>query len=228
MADPVLRIEAPNLRTRRGARIAGALVAVLIHLLPIALLWTGGEPVRDEPATLPPLQITLHDRPAGALASAPLDVPLSAPDFELVPPEVRVQAETEAPADAGSDAPSAPPTAVASSPAAVPATGPRAASARDCWPHRWLLRMSRTIESALKYPADANRRGLRGTAFVRVSIERSGRVLQAALVRGSGHAQLDAEARAVIGRIGRFEPFASGDCVGYDVIVVDQPVRFGQ
>ena len=105
---------------------------------------------------------------------------------------------------------------------------PRVASARDCWPYRWLLRMSRTIDSALRYPTDARRRGQRGTAFVRVSVERTGHVLLAPVVRSSGHALLDAEARAVIQRIGRFEPLAAGDCVGYDVIVVDQPVRFGR
>lgn len=202
----------PPLSTTPRVRLVGALAAVLVNVLPIALLSRcSDEAARDEPATLPPLQVSLHDRPAPAGAPARFDIQAPAPSFDIALPELQVEAD---------------PVPLPQSPVATaiqaPAAAPRVASARDCWPYRWLLRMSRTIDSALRNPGG----GERGTAYVRVSIQRSGYILEAPLIRSSGHPRLDAEARAVMQRIGRFEPLQPGDCPGYDVIVVDQPVRF--
>ena len=219
MADPLLHSDA-------RARLAGASAVVLVHLLPVAMLSRCDESVQMEPASPPPLHVTLHDRPAREIAGAGFEIQPVMPRLEFTPVDLVMEAEP-----APIPEPVVPQTSASSpGPAAAPSasTSPRVASARDCWPYRWLLRMSRTIDSALKYPAEARLRGERGTAFVRVSVERSGQVLESPLIRSSGHSRLDGEARAVIQRVGRFQPMEPGDCIGYDVIVVDQPVRFAR
>lgn len=230
MADPLPYFEAPPLRTRNGVRAAGALAVVLIHALLLAAIRRCDEPAKDALSAPPTLRVALHGAPVDPRPPRDLAISPAAPALDLVLPELHVQA---APVPESNPAPAAAvaaPDRDASSPGvpAPPRTAPaRAAAARDCWPFRWLLRLSRTIDSALRHPAHARRRGERGTALLRMSVERGGQVLDAVLVRSSGHPQLDAEARAVVARIGRFEPLSPGECPGYDVIVVDQPVRFG-
>ena len=216
VADPLARDEPPNLRASRRARIAALFAAALIHLLFMAALSVRPPPATDEPAALPPLQISLHEAPSRPAApSLAFDIRSDATRTEIAPPDFEVDPEPPLP----------PPAAAAAAPAA-PVTSTRADAPRPaCWPYRWLLGVSRSIESALRHPRNA--RGERGTAFVRISVERDGRIVEAPLLRSSGHPRLDAEARDVFVRIGRFEPVAPGDCAGYAVIVVDQPVRFG-
>lgn len=220
VADPFARDEPPDLRASRRARIAGLIAAALIHLLFMAALSVRPRPAMDEPAAMPPLQISLHDaRSRSAAPAFAFDIRPDAPRTEIAPPDFEM----------GPEPMPVPPSPPAAAPAAAPAgpvTSTRADAPRPaCWPYRWLLGVSRSIESELRHPRNA--RGERGTAFVRISVERDGRIVEAPLLRSSGHPRLDAEARDVFVRIGRFEPVAPGDCAGYAVIVVDQPVRFG-
>lgn len=57
--------------------------------------------------------------------------------------------------------------------------------------------MSAWLQSHKTYPDEARERGEEGSALVRFTVDRSGRVLEFALVRGSGFASLD----AAIGRM---------------------------
>ena len=200
---------------------------MLAHLL-LAILWRIDVPSREEPAELPPLEVSLHDPQPQSADPLAFDIRPRAPATSFADPQLRVQMEPEIPRDPNPlQAPESTPATTTPS-SAAPSSTPRVGANRDCWPYRWLLRFSRTIDSALRYPADARRRDERGTALVRVNVERSGLVLETRLLRSSGHRLLDVEARDVIHRIGRLEPMGPGECAGYDIIVVDQPVRFGR
>ncbi len=227
MVDPSLRDEAPELRPGRRWR-AGTLIAVLLVHLLVAMLWRLETQLPEEPAELPPLEVSLHDPQPRSVDPLTFDIRPPAPSPSFLAPELLVQMDAEilpGPMPPQPPASAHAPTTVAPS---APASTQRLGSTRDCWPYRWLLRFSRTIDSALRYPADARLRNERGTAFVRVNVERSGHVLETRLLRSSGYPLLDVEARDVIHRIGRFESMTPGECAGYDVIVVDQPVRFGR
>lgn len=97
----------------------------------------------------------------------------------------------------------------------------------DCMPLHWLQGMSRRISFGLHYPARSRRLGERGTAHVRVSVRRDGRVLDTVLLRGSGYPSLDQEAQGVFLRIARFDPVPLDACRGAGIVVIDQPIAFG-
>lgn len=82
------------------------------------------------------------------------------------------------------------------------------------------------ISDRQQYPAVARQRGERGTAHVRLNIDRSGRVLEAPLARSSGSSSLDAEAQDLMRRIGSFGRVPDSACPGWSIIVIDQPVSF--
>ncbi|MGH8516447.1 MAG: energy transducer TonB [Panacagrimonas sp.] len=207
--------------------MAAVFAVVLGHVL-LGLLWRLDLAPPDAPAALPPLEVRLHEPLPLSVGPLAFDVRPQAPPMSFAAPELVVEMEAETLADPIALQPPASAPATAPSAPATPGSTQRQASTRDCWPFRWLLRLSRTIDSALRYPADARRRNERGTALVRVNVQRSGHILETRLLRSSGHPLLDTEARDVVHRIGRFEPMTPGECAGYDVIVVDQPVRFGR
>lgn len=163
---------------------------------------------------------------------APLQAPhtrlLPAPDWSAFAPQLPAetlptfdlaQAHAESTQGAAtSNAPNAPASARAA---------PRPASAIDCLPLHWLRGVSQRIGHALHYPPSARQLRQRGTAYVRVSVARSGAVIESPLLRGTGHRALDLEAQAVIQRIGRFAPVPADACVGADILVIDQPIQFG-
>jgi periplasmic protein TonB len=64
--------------------------------------------------------------------------------------------------------------------------------------------IARWVERYREYPLAARRRGLEGTAVVRLRLGADGTVLQAQIVRDTGHALLD---RAALGMIERAAPF---------------------
>jgi periplasmic protein TonB len=64
--------------------------------------------------------------------------------------------------------------------------------------------IARWVERYREYPLAARRRGLEGTAVVRLRLGADGTVLQALIVRDTGHALLD---RAALGMIERAAPF---------------------
>lgn len=58
-------------------------------------------------------------------------------------------------------------------------------------PARWQSQLIAHLERRKRYPSAARRRGQEGTAQIRFTIDGSGNVLSAELVRSSGHAALD-------------------------------------
>ena len=87
--------------------------------------------------------------------------------------------------------------------------------------------VSRMISSSQKWPLMSKQMGETGTAMVRLKIARDGRVVEATLIRPTGHARLDQEARAVVLRIGRFMPVPSRLRPDDEFLLLDQPMRFG-
>jgi periplasmic protein TonB len=64
----------------------------------------------------------------------------------------------------------------------------------------WNSAISAALERAKRYPSDAKSRGEQGTAVVAFSIDRGGHVLSSRIARSSGHAALDQETLATVGR----------------------------
>ncbi len=127
--------------------------------------------------TRPPLRRAPARRPA---AAAPPPLPASA-----IP----------------SPAPASPPVAAAPSP---PAANPSAANAASEASAReaatWASRLAAHLVRFRHYPPDAERRGFTGVAMMRFSVDASGRIVSASLVRGTGHETLDEEAQAWLQR----------------------------
>lgn len=74
------------------------------------------------------------------------------------------------------------------------------------------------------YPAAARQRHLEGTASVRVTINRDGRVIAVALAKSSGYAVLDREAVAMARRASPFPAIPPG--LGRSQITIRAPIRF--
>lgn len=87
--------------------------------------------------------------------------------------------------------------------------------------------VSRMISSSQKWPLMSKQMGETGIAMVRLKIARDGRVMEAQLIRATGFARLDDEARAVVMRIGRFMPVPSRLRPNDEFLLLDQPMRFG-
>lgn len=87
--------------------------------------------------------------------------------------------------------------------------------------------VSRMISSSQKWPLMSKQMGETGIAMVRLKIARDGRVVDAQLLRATGYARLDEEARAVVLRIGRFMPVPSRLRPNDEFLLLDQPMRFG-
>jgi protein TonB len=87
--------------------------------------------------------------------------------------------------------------------------------------------VSRMISSSQKWPLMSKQMGETGIALVRLKIARDGRVVEAQLLRATGYARLDEEARAVVMRIGRFMPVPSRLRPNDEFLLLDQPMRFG-
>lgn len=67
-------------------------------------------------------------------------------------------------------------------------------------PARWQSRLMAHLERRKKYPADARRRGERGTVYVRFRIDDAGNVSSVSLVRSSGYPALDNEVLSLVRR----------------------------
>jgi protein TonB len=67
-------------------------------------------------------------------------------------------------------------------------------------PANWQSLLMAHLEHRKRYPSDARARGDRGTVYVRFSIDSSGNVLSASLVRSSGFSELDQEVVSLVHR----------------------------
>lgn len=68
-----------------------------------------------------------------------------------------------------------------------------------------------------RFPADARSRGEQGTAVVSFALDGSGRVTRVSVVRGTGYASIDQEARAMVRRASPFPAPPDGRAVSFTV-----------
>lgn len=218
-AEPVQR--------RAATRVLGVATTLLLHgLIAFWLLFEPRLLQQEAPAALPPLQVRMITAAtAPALPAVPLRfTPPPPQQLSRQGPVLVLEGSTilTEPMPRNETTASATQTAMA-----APAfRRSREGLNPDCLPRGWLLQMSQLINFSLRYPAQARQLGAMGTAYVRVSVARDGRVQEARLLQSSGNGSLDSEAQDVIRRISRFAPVPQARCAGYDIIVVDQPIRF--
>lgn len=201
-----------------------SLCLLLVLAVHIALgVWALNWRVEAAPVELPPAAILLELAPlptvappppaaAAIIEPSPTPEPVVAPKPKLVlekpKPKPKLQAKPVKPAPqpptpATKPAPVAPPsasTAPAAAPAAAQASVSSAsAAAKASWQNRLLSHLARYK----RYPEQARRRGIQGTAQVRFNLDRSGKVLSVALAQSSGNSTLD---RATLSMIRRASP----------------------
>ena len=75
-------------------------------------------------------------------------------------------------------------------------TGGQAASADPTARNRYLASLMAALRNRLRYPDAARSQGVKGSATVRFTMDRSGRIVSASLVRSAGHPALDQAALA--------------------------------
>jgi protein TonB len=190
-------------------RWSGALgLALVIHLAPavIAAWWLGPMPplVPPEPALLidmappaapptPPSEQTPGPRQMQSEAPRPVVKQIAPPVAAARDPEVALP-ERQAPVRPATEAAPAPRT---SAPPSRPAAVERAASSGTA---DWRGQVLARLDAVKRYPAAAEIRRQQGVPYIRIIMDRQGRVLNTRLERGSGVAALDKEAVALPGR----------------------------
>jgi protein TonB len=207
------------LRLRQVAPAAGPAepAAILMDLEPEA---SSPEPPPRAPAPIQPqppevTSFATELRPAESLPSGPappepqqldsppqqlpdIAPPLSRAEVSLrKPPTPRRPAITRPaakPAEA-SMPPESTATATPSAPPAPPSLSPPGQAVAS-WQSRLLAHLARFK----RFPSEAQRRGEQGTVLMHVTMSSGGQVMSMTMTRGSGYADLDAEAQAWIGR----------------------------
>lgn len=218
-AEPVQR--------RVSTRALGVAATLFVHAL--VAFWLLFEPSlfeEEAPAALPLLEVRMIAA-AAASPRPPTPISFSPPPLPQLPSQtpLLVIEESQAMTEPTPPAETSLPTTQTALAAPVFKRS-REGVNPDCLPRGWLMQMSQLINFSLRYPGRARQLGAMGTAYVRVSVSRDGRVQQARLLQSSGDSSLDSEARDVILRIARFAPVPASQCSGYEIIVVDQPIRF--
>ncbi|HEX4369369.1 MAG TPA: TonB family protein [Rhodopila sp.] len=162
-------------------------------------------PIPDVAAPVPQAEIPLPPpRP-------PVPRPMRRPPPRAQPAEVRPAApvvETRA----------LPPVSVAAPPG--PAASAPPGQVEATWEGRLLAHLARFK----RFPPAAERRGEQGVVMMRLTISRGGQVLSMAMVRGSGYADLDAEARNWMERAQPLPAFPPDMTVQQMQVIV--PLRF--
>lgn len=157
---------------------------------------------------LPPIpKLAFNVKPA-------VTVPTKEPE-----PENKKQAERPAEETTRAAAPAAPP----KDEARAPTFGAPSKSSANAEAN-WNARIQAAIQRKLRYPATAKSAGQQGTPYIRLSIDRSGRVVGVTLRRPTGNALIDAEAVAVAQRAGPY-PKPPAEVAG-DPVLLLLPVEF--
>jgi protein TonB len=73
----------------------------------------------------------------------------------------------------------------------------------------WQRSLATWLAAHKTYPDEARRRGMEGAVALRLTVDRSGRVLDVVLVRSAGSSMLDAAAEAMV-RNAVLPPFTAG------------------
>jgi protein TonB len=91
-------------------------------------------------------------------------------------------------------------------------------------PPSWVGAISATLARHRSYPARLRAERISGVVLVRFTLDRAGRVTQAQVARGSGHAELDALALELLARAQPLPPPPEG--VAGDSFEMVVPVRY--
>ncbi|MFO0774358.1 MAG: TonB family protein [Nitrospiraceae bacterium] len=88
----------------------------------------------------------------------------------------------------------------------------------------WLTeRLTGQVAQAIRYPADARLNAWEGKVVVKVTVTAAGDLIDASVVRSSGHESLDQEALALLRRL---SPLTLDRPLGKDRISLHLPIRF--
>lgn len=210
--------------TRYGGSLAIVLgvhaVAIIVALkwsvpqvleLPPAAMMVEMAPM-PEPAPPPPPKVVTPPQPPAPVEQPPLPKLVEAPKPKIaIPkpekpkakpqppkPEKKPDPPQEKPAE--QESVDTPPSTAPAQKSAAPA--PSVASQSNAMPS-WQSDLLRHLSKYKKYPEDARRRGMQGTARLRFVVDAEGKVLSYSLAGGSGNASLD---RATLEMIRRAQP----------------------
>lgn len=200
-------------RIKRRRWSAGVAASILLHVTPLVAaggLWASRPSVATPPEPVFEVELVrlqAPPRPPSEQPPGPTQVETAAPQPV---PKLAVQPRLQAAALADVEPlPAPPPTprqeVAAETPPATETTAPPSrpappAASASAAAQTWQSRLLAHLERRKRYPAEARARRLQGVAQVRFTMDRSGRVLSAALERSSGHAALDREALALLQR----------------------------
>ncbi|MBZ9806695.1 energy transducer TonB [Mesorhizobium sp. BR1-1-9] len=160
------------------------------------------ETMRTEPVDQPPLEEVVPDiaETVAPDVAVPLPQPVETPK-EKKPVQAKVKKPVEKPKPKKNKAPP-PKTVTAASaeakPAARTAAPKSAAGAAGVSPAKWESRLLSWIKRHTRYPSAARSRRSQGNADVAFTVDASGRVTSARVVRSSGDPDLDRAALAVL------------------------------
>jgi len=189
--------------SRRGA----ALAVLVLHLLALALLWQAGRQVVAQLAPQPLTVSLVPTRPAPAPQPRPAPQPSALPALPVLAlpvvavPEFTPSAavrEVAPPPPAAAPVPE--PNAARAQPASAalpPPPGPKPVAAGS---------LRYRVEPAVEVPRLSRRAGESGRVTLRVVFDTEGRPRDIQLLRSSGFARLDAQAREAM-QAARIEPY---------------------
>jgi periplasmic protein TonB len=217
-----------------------ALVVLVLHAIGLAALiaWRA-QPVPSEPASVTlmmdlepaPVPAPLPPPPAAEVVEpeqpeipivVPEATPIKEPEIAIPPPPKPKPMRRKPPPQRAEKAPdplSAPAPPASGSPAASVAAPP----SPDAMANFQRLLMAR-LDRAKRYPVSAQRRRAQGVAYLRFTMDRSGKVLAGALERGSDHTTPDEEVLALIRRADPLPPFPPD--LAQDRLELVVPVQF--
>ncbi|WP_175106022.1 energy transducer TonB [Pararobbsia alpina] len=112
------------------------------------------------------------------------------------------------------------PPRTAQAPVATPATADLSRQALATWQGGLAAHLARFEQ----FPEQAQRRGEQGVVLMRVAVSRNGQVSSMSMARGSGYADLDAQAQAWIERAEPLPPFPPEITAQQMVLMI--PLRF--
>lgn len=195
--------------------------AVMVELAPLP------EAPPATPTELPPGPPQQEQRKAQPKAEpepAPEPEPRPVqPDAEVALPRQPQERQNEESADIDVARTTAPPS-VASSASHRYAASQSLSGAPGQAEATWQSQLLGHLERHKQYPRSAERRRQEGTVQVQFSIDRQGQLVDARIVRSSGHEALDAEALATLKRANPLPP--PPDEIHGDPVKVTTPVNF--
>jgi len=189
---------------------------------------------KPDEVTEPKIEAKLEKKVEETVESKPVEepppevAPAPEPDVAVVPPppeEVKKETprrEEPRPPAPTTSAPQVVPDEVAPmAEAPTPTPTPR----NSAGVVKWMAQISAALERNKRYPPKSEARREQGTAQVRFTLDRQGRVIESRLVRSSGAAALDEEAMALLQRAQPFAPWPPKEFAS-DRVDLTVPIRF--